>query len=199
LGAGAVIGRIEDVLNEVDVQLSEPNERVTLSQLGGYYVRTTVKATIRRFIEKTGNVYAIFTARAYSFAIFKHGDSTYLFNSHSCTPTGRHGGKGFASIIKFLNSSLKELNNNIGLYSIGDFLCNLNQPSSRPSENDQFSLSEILVVALNDEANTALANTSIDQHILQLNEDELDLSTALANMSIDQAIFQSNNIYGITI
>lgn len=181
------------------MQLSEPNERVTLSQLGGYYVRNTVKATIRRFIEKNGNVYAIFTARAYSFAIFKHGDSTYLFNSHSCTPTGRHGGKGFASIIKFLNSSLKELNNNVGLYSIGDFLCNLNPPSLRPSENDLFSLSEIVVVQLNEEDNTALANFSIDSHILQINEEVLDLSSALANMSIDQAILQSNNIYGMMI
>ena len=91
-------------------------------------------------------IYAIFTVQNYSFAIMKIEANTYFFNSHSCTPQGRHSkhGIGFSSIIRFSNTSLQEINNNTnGANSISEFILKLLIPHKLSEIVQQFSLTRI--------------------------------------------------------
>lgn len=144
-------------------------------------------------------IYAIFTAQCYSFAIIKVEGNTYFFNSHSCTPQGRHSKLrtkndgtfediGFSSIIRFTNNSMQEINNNInGANSISEFILKLLLPNKHANNLQLFSLTRIecfhntnaetLVTDLEESIN----NMSINNSYILNNRDSLQNSICINN------------------
>jgi len=141
------VGLINAIMGNRSIELRECTERVLINEIDGLFSLADVRYALNALLNQPGdNVYAIFTAKHYSFAIMRIKEYTYFFNSHSCTPTGRPAsGIGFASIIKYTNSDLKEISGNInGNSSLAEFICStVLKASKNPLQDDRFSLTRL--------------------------------------------------------
>lgn len=118
-------------------------------------------------------VYAIFTGALHSYAIIKCNNNVYFFDSHACTPTGRHNEirHGKACIIQIPCNRCNEITEDRVHFSIGSHICKQHE-----QDNGSFNLTRIYCTQNNQDNGEVID----------------DLSTSLHNLSIEN--FHSQNI-----